>query len=139
MIDKFEIKIIRFKTGEDIVGFVLETDSTIEIKYPKVFYFSIDTEEYDSELIMMDWMTNLAFAFQYATFNKSEVLFVTYPNLEFGYNYLSAVLEDLEPKDLEPESKFYGQIKNLLNEQNDFINEELDKIIVPDTFPKIIH
>ena len=134
MIEKFEIKIIRFKTGEDIVGFVLETDSTIEIKYPKVFYFSLDTEEYDSELIMMDWMTNLAFAFQYATFNKSEVLFLTYPNLEFGYNYLSAVLEDLEP-----ESKFYGQIKNLLNEQNDSINEELNNNITPDTFPKIIH
>ena len=132
MTEKFEIKIIRFKNGEDIIGFVLESGSIVEIKYPKVFYFTVDTEEYESELIMMDWMTNLAFAFQYATFKKSEVLFITYPNLEFGYNYLSAVLEDLEP-----ESKFYNQIKGLLDEQLTSIDEEQNSI--PDTFPKILH
>ena len=119
MNEKFEIKIIRFKNGEDIIGFVLESGSIVEIKYPKVFYFSVDTEEYESELIMMDWMTNLAFAFQFATFKKSEVLFITYPNLDFGYNYLSAVLEDLEP-----ESKFYNQIKGLLDEQLTSIDDK---------------
>jgi hypothetical protein len=135
MVEKFEIKIIRFKSGEDIVGFVCETGDIVEIKHPKVFYFTVDTEEYESELVMMDWMTSYAFAFQFATLPKSEILFITYPNLEFGYNYLKCILEELDP-----ESKFYKQIKTLLTEQDNEL-ESLNKIesTSNDVFPKILH
>jgi hypothetical protein len=133
MKEKFEIKIIRFKSGEDIVGFVNDEGDMVEIKHPKVFYFTVDTEEeYESELIMMDWMTSYAFAFQFATLPKSEILFITYPNLDFGYSYLNCILDELDP-----ESKFYGQIQELLKEQD----SEQEEVLEPENniFPKILH
>ncbi len=98
MIEEFEVKIIRFKTGEDIIAFVHEDKKELTVRYPKVFYFNYDYDTNEEELVLIDWMSKRAFGTQEVTFLKSEILFCTVPTLLFGYQYLNKVTDGLNPE-----------------------------------------
>jgi len=116
MTEKFEIKIVRLKTGEDLIGFCHQDKETktVIIKYPKTFYPTIDFENETEEIIMVDWMPLEAFPLQEAPIPMDHVLFVSYSVIEFGYRYLDAILDYLDP-----ESTLAKQIKEtIISETN---------------------
>ena len=53
MTEKFEIKIVRLRTGEDLIGFYHQDKetNTVILKYPKTFYPTIDVENETEEII----------------------------------------------------------------------------------------
>lgn len=116
MTEKFEIKIVRLKTGEDLIGFCHQDKetNTVIIKYPKTFYPTIDFENETEEIIMVDWMPLEAFPLQEAPIPMDHVLFVSYAVIEFGYQYLDAILDYLDP-----ESTLAKQIKETIIAETD--------------------
>jgi hypothetical protein len=116
MTEKFEVKIVRLKTGEDLIGFYYndKENNTVILKYPKTFYPVIDVENENEEIVMVDWMPVEAFPIQEAPIPMDHVLFVSYPAIEFGYRYLDFVLEYLDP-----ESTLAKQIKETIIAETD--------------------
>lgn len=95
MIEQFELKLIRLKSGEDIIGFCYIDDSNIlHLKYPKSFYSNY-IEEYE-ELILLDWLPASAFYSQEISFSVDNILFKTYPNVGFGYAYLKSIRDSID-------------------------------------------
>ena len=115
MNEKFNVKIVRFKTGEDIICFCFEDYklNKIVIKYPKTFYKYIDVESNETELLLEDWMNQEAFAYQEIVVSLDEVLFTTYSNVLFGYKYLASVSEELEQDDEELAARVKETIESL--------------------------
>lgn len=111
MIEKFDVQIIRLKTGEDLISFCYKdtNNGIIHLKYPKTFYASFDTESDDEELILMDWLPKQAYASQQIKFSTKQILFVTLPTVNFGCEYLTSLMEYLDP-----ESDLSIKIKNTL-------------------------
>jgi hypothetical protein len=99
MIENFNIKIVRMKSGEDIIAFVFEDykNKKIHLKFPKTFYFNYDTDTEEEDLVLVDWMTRKAFAYQEVYFSMDEILFTTYSSIMFGYEYLDALLQNMDP------------------------------------------
>jgi hypothetical protein len=116
MTEKFEIKIVRLRTGEDLIGFYHQDKetNTVIIKYPKTFYPTIDIENETEEIIMVDWMPLEAFPLQEAPIPMDHILFVSYSSIEFGYRYLDAILDYLDP-----ESTLAKQIKETIVAETD--------------------
>lgn len=104
MIEKFEIKIVKLKTGEDLIGFCFESteNNTVILRHPKIFYvvFELDDEENEEgkeKLVMTEWLHLDAYATQEAPIPREHVLFTTYPTVNFGYRYLEYIMEQLDP------------------------------------------
>lgn len=99
MTHNFEIKIIKLKTGEDIIGFInIDVErGFIIVKYPKLFYYSLNVEEDAEELVLIDWLPRDAYAVQEACLPRDHVLVISYPVIEFGYQYLAMMKDELEP------------------------------------------
>lgn len=114
----FDIKIVRLKTGEDLIAFCFEDykNNRIIIKHPKTFYPSIDVELGVEELIIVDWMPKEAFPIQEVSFTRDHVLFTTYASTSFGYRYLDEILDEVD-KD---------------SDLADKIRETIEDAIVPD-------
>jgi len=113
MIEKFEVKLIRLKSGEDLICFCYVEYKTnqIFIKYPKSFYSTYNTEENNEELILFDWLPSNAFGFQEIAISLDNILFTTFATIEFGYRYLKELSEFL-PK----ESDMIEKVNNVLEQ-----------------------
>ncbi|MGE5862461.1 MAG: hypothetical protein ACM31H_01705, partial [Nitrososphaerales archaeon] len=113
--EKFEVRIIRFnKTSEDVIAFAYEDTNTVELRYPKLFYSSmLDTDTGEEDMTIIDWMSPATFGEQEVTINKSDILFISYPNVDFGHYYLSVLVDELDP-----ESKLSKQLTKVLEEFN---------------------
>lgn len=100
MIEHFEIKIVRMKSGEDIIAFVYEDfkNKKVYLKLPKLFYTYYDSDIDEEELHLTDWITPKAFAYQEINFSDQEILFTTYANTVFGHQYLDTVLNEINPE-----------------------------------------
>ena len=120
MTEKFEVKIVRLKTGEDLIGFYYndKENNTVILKYPKTFYPTIDVENEVEEIIMVDWMPPEAFPIQEAPITQDHILFISYPTSEFGYRYLDFVLDYLDP-----ESTLAKQIKETIKDELEVLPE----------------
>lgn len=106
MIEKFEVKLVRLKSGEDLICFCYVEYKTnqIFIKYPKSFYSTYNTEENNEELILFDWLPSNAFGFQDVTISLDNILFTTFTTMEFGFRYLKE-LSELLPKESDMKEK----------------------------------
>lgn len=124
MIEKFEMKIIKLRNGEDIICFYYAKDNISWIKYPKLFYSNYDIETQKEELILVDWLSKSAYYYQEVQINSSEVLFSTHTNVAFGYSYLKMLLQDLDP-----ESEIAKRIKKTID-----LNQDLEETETPKTF-----
>ena len=120
MIEKFELKIIRMKTGEDLIGFCFEDriNNKIIIKYPKTFYSYIDPDTSDEEIVLIDWLPKLAFYSQEVKFDSNNVLFSSYTNTAFGYQYLSVIQDSLDET-----TELATKIQKMLSETKDSFPE----------------
>lgn len=118
MIEKFEIKIVRLKTGEDLICFCYVDYKTnqVYIKYPKSFYYMYNTEENEDELVLIDWLPDSAFAFQDVMISLENTLFITFATIAFGYSYLKELSKLLPPK----------------SDMAEKVNDAIEKFSIPD-------
>jgi hypothetical protein len=95
----FDIRLIRLKTGEDLIAFCFEDykNNRVVVKYAKTFYPTIDVELNTEELILVDWMPKEAFPIQQASIPADHVLFTSYSTTTFGYRYLDSILDEVDP------------------------------------------
>jgi hypothetical protein len=100
MIGRFEVKIVRMKSGEDIISFCFEDKETktIYLKHPKTFYYNFDIETGEEDLMLVDWLPKQAYYSQDIAFSSDNILFITFTTVEFGSTYLESILEFLEPQ-----------------------------------------
>lgn len=113
MIEKFEVKIVRMKSGEDIVCFCYEDfkNSKLYLKYPKTFYSTFDTETEDEELVLLDWLPQKAFGYQDVCISIDNILFTTLTTVDFGYEYLHSIVDLIDS-----ESELSKTIKSAIEE-----------------------
>ena len=111
MLETFELKIIRLKTGEDVICFYYEDikSKMSQIKFPKSFYYSYDPNTEAEELTLIDWLPSLAFASQEIEFSSKNVLFTAFTTVDFGYQYLNEIIEVLDKN-----SDLYRNIKKTI-------------------------
>lgn len=100
MFENFDIKLIRLKTGEDIICFCYKDykNNRAHLRYPKTFYFNYDPETEQEELVIIDWLPKKAYALQEAIVDLDQILLTSYSTVSFGYKYLDSLLEELDPK-----------------------------------------
>jgi hypothetical protein len=112
------IKILRLKTGEDIIGFI-ESDKTkkglITIRYPTVLMVQYDFEEEQQELLMKFWLPTSLIQKNEATISTSEILVVMEATQDFKEYYLNYLndfnkITDIKKEEITKEEMF----KNLL-------------------------
>lgn len=122
MLENFHIKIVRLKTGEDIICFCYEDykNNKVYIKYPKSFYMAFDPSNDNQELVLEDWLNPLAFALSDVYIRSEDVLFLSYSNISFGCRYLSELLNTLDD-----ESELYDGIKETLEKYQQDLSDEL--------------
>ena len=127
--ENFEIKLLRLKSGEDIICFCFEDfkNQKVYIRHPKTFYVNYDIEsESLGDLLLVDWLPPQAFAYQEVILNTSDILFVSYSTMSFGVRYLKSLIENLDP-----DSDLVKQINVSLREFSSDKDES--------TGPKVFH
>lgn len=120
MNEDLQVKIVRFKSGEDIICFCYEDykNKRILIQYPNSFYFDIDTEHDIHELYLTDWMTKEAFAYQTIYIPSDEILFTSMANVKFGYKYLYKVFNELD-ESTELSKRIKKTLEDILTDLNE--------------------
>lgn len=83
------IKILRLKTGEDVIAFVEPKKISIKIKYPTVILINYDEEEDQQELLMKYWLPVSLIEKNEAEIPLTEILLVLDVNEEFKEYYLN--------------------------------------------------
>ena len=121
MLEKFSLKIIRLTTNEDIIGFVYEHDNIVELKYPKVFFYSDNDDGSESiDLCLYNLLPQDFFGMTQVSIDTAKIIFISYPNVKFGTEYLKSLMGMLDE-----ESELYEQITDTLDE---LAEEDLDEI-----------
>lgn len=82
------IKILRLKSGEDIIGFVETNSKFIKIKYPTILLIKYDYEFENQELLMKYWLPVSLIERNEADIPMTEVLLVLNVNNEFKEYYI---------------------------------------------------
>lgn len=83
------IKILRLKSGEDVIGFVESHPKFIKIKYPTVVLIQYDYEEEQQELLMKYWLPVGLIEKNEADIPITEVLLVLNVKDDFKEYYLN--------------------------------------------------
>lgn len=86
------IKILRLKTGEDIIGFIEAIEGkkgTIKIRYPTVLMIQYDMEEEQQELLMKFWLPTSIIEKNEAIISTSEIIVVMEVKQDFKEYYLN--------------------------------------------------
>lgn len=122
MKDKFQVKILRLKSGDDIIGFCYEDFNSNQyvIKYVKVINIHYDEETLDEEYYLTDFMNNNIFAYPQVRLSANDVLFSNYATVYFGALYLEELLEDPEL-----EEELVEGIKYTLGNISDSIDDSI--------------
>lgn len=133
MNENLEVKIIRFKSGEDIICFCYEDykNNRILIQHPKMFYSVMDSEYDAYELHLDDWMTKEAFAYQTVYVALDTILFTTMATVKFGYKYLHKIFSELDESS-ELSKRIKDTLEDILTDLNDS-EEDLSDINVNST------
>ncbi len=83
------IKIIRLKTGKDLISFIEHSPATIKVIHPVAFYISYNKTDMTQELLMNFWLPMSLVADNSVSIPVSEILFVTEPKDSFKEYYLN--------------------------------------------------
>lgn len=83
------IKILRLKTGEDIIGFVELHQKYIKIKYPTTVFIHYDYEEENQELLMKYWLPVSLIEKNEADIPMFDILLILDVKQEFKEYYLN--------------------------------------------------
>lgn len=119
--EKFQVKILRLKTGEDIICFCYEnfSNNCYIVKHAKTIYVHYDEDTLDEEYFLLDWMNENIFAYPDVKISSNEVLFSNYATTYFGSLYLENLLETSDIDD-----DLVENIKKTLDKISDSIEEE---------------
>lgn len=99
------IKIIRLKTGEDVIGFLEPGKSTLKIRYPVTIQIHYDFEEERQELLMKYWLPVSLIEENSAEIQRSEILLIMGVKKEFREYYLNYLNDFTKITDEEPEKE----------------------------------
>lgn len=97
------IKIIRLKTGEDIICFVESAKHVIKIVYPILISLSLDEDENQQELSFGFWLPVELLEKNQVTIPLTEILFFATPKkefIEFYLNYLTQFENEINDNDM---------------------------------------
>ena len=121
MIENFEIKLVRMKNGEDLICFCFEDleNKKIHIKYPKNFWQNYDIDTGEDEIVIVDWLPLMAYAYNSVSVDSDQVLFTSYPTTIFGIRYLKELIDTLNP-----DSDLAKQINTSLEQYSDLESQD---------------
>jgi hypothetical protein len=113
------IKILRLKTGEDIIGFIepmKEKKGVITIRYPTVLLVQYDFEKDQQELLMKFWLPTSLIQKNAAIIATSEILVVMEVKKDFEEYYLNYLNDFSKISDIDEEETLDRDemFKNLL-------------------------
>lgn len=123
MKDNIEVKLVRLKTGEDIICFCYEDykNKRVFIQNPKVFFFDFD-DDGEQHLIFANWLQKEAYAHQHVFISTDEVLFTALSNVGFGVQYLQLISDEIDNT-----SELYKLIKQTLDEYEAKLDDTEEK------------
>lgn len=110
------IKIIRLKTGEDIIAFIEKKNDMVQLSHPLSIFIKFDEKLKTQQLYMSYWLPVNLVIENKAEISISDVLLILEPKKEFKdyyFNYLNDFksLEELassiEDKNINQYSKFH--------------------------------
>ena len=125
MFEKFAIKIVRLKSGEDIIGLVYDDliNRRVHIKYPKtVNYIYNEDELFEEEITLSDWISKNVFAYRDVYFSLDDVLFSSFSTIYVGMLFFNDILETEDLTD-----KLRESIKKTIEQYDEEIDNELSK------------
>lgn len=99
------IKILRLKTGEDIICFVDKKRTKTEIRHPLLVYINHNTKSMTQELVIGFWLPENLIEKSKVILQNSEILFEMEPKQsfkEYYFNFLNGMEDSF---DLEKEEK----------------------------------
>jgi len=89
-----EIKILRLKTGEDIVGYVSDiNEMKVHIKTPMTIVIKSDPETMKQVFVIRSWLPHQLIMDNEATLWNNDILLTLEPNSEFIDYYTESVVE----------------------------------------------
>lgn len=110
------IKMIRLKSGEDIICFIEKDITKIKIKHPLNVYINFNTKTMSQELIMNYWLPINIVEENTAILPMSEILLILEVKEEFKEYYLN-FLENYD-KENEDNDEFKLMLEQLDNKHN---------------------
>lgn len=128
MTQKFQVKILRLKTGEDIICFCYEDflNAKYVVKHAKLIHVNFDGDTGEEEYYLSDWMNHNIFAYPEIKLGIDDVLFSNYATVYFGSLYLEELLDhpDLEEELADGIKETLENISDSLDEMEDSIKEK---------------
>ena len=110
------VKILRLKTGEDIVATILQNESNFEVFDP--MYVDLQMKGKVPGLIMMQWLPVQIIATNHATINSEDVLTVLEPTESFCEYYVNLVnklgrlLAEREPATVVDQNEYVDNLED---------------------------
>ena len=83
------IKIIRLKSGKDIISFIEHSPTSIKVIHPVAFYITFNKKDMTQELLMNFWLPLSLVADNSVSISMPEILFITEPKDSFKEYYLN--------------------------------------------------
>lgn len=126
MFEKYAIKIVRLKSGEDIIGLVYDDliNRRVHIKYPKAINYVYNEDElFEEKIVLSDWISKNVFAYRDVYFSFEDVLFSSFSTVYVGMMFFDDVLETENVNE-----KLKKSIEQTLQEYKEELSEELDNI-----------
>lgn len=91
-----KIKLVRFKTGEDIIGFITDIDdSHFNIKNPMLIDIVMDTKTMTQSFVMKPWLPHQLYKNDEVTIWTNDTLFSSEANDEF-IDYFNSMVEKIQ-------------------------------------------
>lgn len=105
------IKLVRLKTGEDVISFVEIDKKTIKLIHPLNVYITYNKKTENQELVLNFWLPINIVEKNWTILPINEILFVSEVKKDFQEYYLN-FLNDF---DFEKENEEKEEIKNMLD------------------------
>jgi hypothetical protein len=83
------IKIFRLRTGEDLISFFEEDETSYTLIHPIAFFINYNLKKLSQELILNFWLPKSVIEETKISLNKSEIFFQLTPKEEFKEYYLN--------------------------------------------------
>jgi hypothetical protein len=93
---KMEVKIIRLKTGEDIIGYVYDiSDSKFTINNPMLIDVDIDMKSSQQAFVIKSWMPHQLYKNKEVSIWTNDILFISEPSDVF-VEYYEKMIKKIE-------------------------------------------
>jgi len=112
MTEKYDIRLLRFKSGEDIISIVEERKTSIKLIHPVTFSFDINTDDDSKQMFMDAWIPIYIMNNPEVTLKKSEFIWIM-DESEISEEFIQTYLEYVGMDETE-EDEFKTEV-NVIN------------------------